>query len=65
MPEHIERRATPSAGTIAASRRVGRGRPPGSLPPLAGAARPAFATAPAGSAGLGPTQPPCDFSNRL
>ena len=42
-----------------------RGRPPGSLPPLAGAAWPAFATAPAGSAGLGPTQPPCDFSNRL
>ena len=65
MPEHIERRATPSAGIIAASRGVGRSRPPGSLPPLSGAAWPAFATAPAGAAGLGPTQPPRDLSNRL
>ena len=65
MLEHIERRATPSAGTLAASQGVGLSRPPGSLPPLAGAAGPAFATAPAGAAGFGPTQPPCDFSNRL
>ena len=65
MLGHIERRATPSAVKSAASRRVDRGRLPGSLPPLAGAAGSAFATAAAGAAGLGPTQPPCDSSNRL